>query len=75
MAYKIVYAIFYAMSLLPYRVMYCISDFFYLIIYYIVRYRKNVVRKNLTSSFPEKSEEEIIDIENTPSTTISLIAS
>ena len=35
MAYKIVYAIFYAMSLLPYRVMYCISDFFYLIIYYI----------------------------------------
>ena len=63
MAYKIVYAIFYAMSLLPYRVMYCISDFFYLIIYYIVRYRKNVVRKNLTTAFPDKDEKEIESIE------------
>lgn len=31
--------------------------------YYIVRYRRAVVRKNLTLSFPEKTEKEIICIE------------
>lgn len=49
--------------MLPYRVLYVIADFFYLIIYYVVGYRKRVVRKNLSKAFPEKSEEERKDIE------------
>ena len=63
MAYKIVYPIFYVLSLLPFRVLYGISDFFYLIMYHIVGYRKKVVRKNLSSSFPEKTPQELKEIE------------
>ncbi len=51
------------LSLLPYWVLYGISDFFYVILYYIVGYRKKVVRDNLTKSFPEKSTIEIVQIE------------
>lgn len=53
----------YLMSLLPFRILYCISDFLYYPIYYIARYRRKIVRKNLTKSFPEKSMDEIISIE------------
>ena len=61
--YKIVKALFYTVSLLPYRVLYAIADFFYLIIYYIVGYRKRVVKKNLAKAFPEKSDKERKEIE------------
>lgn len=61
--YKILYSIFYAISLLPYRVLYGFSDFLYLILYKVVGYRKKVVRKNLASSFPEKDEKELRRIE------------
>ena len=44
---------------LPFWVIYGMSDIFYVILYHIVRYRRNVVHKNLTLSFPEKSPEEI----------------
>lgn len=39
------------------------SDLLYIPLYYGVRYRRNIVRKNLVGSFPEKSQEEIIRIE------------
>lgn len=61
--YKIVKALFYTVSLLPYCVLYVIADFFYLIIYYIVGYRKRVVKKNLAKAFPEKSDKERKEIE------------
>lgn len=51
------------MSLLPMRVHYFLADILYVIVYHIVGYRKAVVRGNLTSSFPEKSLEEIKTIE------------
>lgn len=61
--YHIVYAAFYAFSRLPYKVLYFLSDIFYLITYYIVRYRRDIVRRNITTSFPEKTLEECISIE------------
>lgn len=39
------------------------SDIMYPVVYYIVRYRRKVVRKNLNNSFPEKSQKEIRRIE------------
>lgn len=51
------------LSRLPFGVLYAISDFIFVVLYYIVGYRKKVVRKNLSSSFPEKSEAELHDIE------------
>ena len=53
----------YLHSLLPLRVLYVFSDILYVLIYHIIGYRKNVVRNNLTTSFPEKSAEEIKTIE------------
>jgi KDO2-lipid IV(A) lauroyltransferase len=35
------------------------ADIFYVILYYVVRYRRDVVHGNLIHSFPEKSAEEI----------------
>lgn len=58
-----VYRIFYLISLLPLRVLYGFSDVLAYLAYYVVRYRRGVVRKNLTTSFPEKSPKEIIAIE------------
>ena len=57
------FGVWWLFSLLPLWVHYRISDCIYYIIYYIMRYRRGIVRKNLTESFPEKSEEEIVKIE------------
>jgi len=54
--YSIVYALFYLISLLPLRVLYILSDGIYGILYYIIGYRKKVVRQNLIIAFPEKSD-------------------
>ncbi len=51
------------LSHLPLRALYAISSVLYIAIYYIVGYRRQVVRTNLTQSFPEKSISEIIKIE------------
>ncbi len=56
-------AIIFILSLLPFWILYRISDFFYFLIYYVLSYRKKVVRTNLVNSFPEKSIEEIKKIE------------
>ncbi|MBO5705447.1 MAG: lysophospholipid acyltransferase family protein [Bacteroidaceae bacterium] len=48
---------------LPLEVLYLISNLAYYTIYYIIRYRRRLVRENLTCSFPEKSKEEIVRIE------------
>ena len=48
---------------LPLGVLYLLSDIAYPIIYYIIRYRRRLVRENLRCSFPEKSVEEILSIE------------
>ena len=44
---------------LPFWVIFRLADIFYVLIYYVVRYRRKVVHENLTKSFPEKSPEEI----------------
>ena len=62
MAYKIVYLIFRSLSCLPFRVLYVISDLIYVILCYVLRYRREVVEKNIRNSFPMKSEREIRDI-------------
>ena len=60
----LLYAIFYTFSLLPLRVHYLLSTMLYLLLRYVVRYRLKVVRRNLSTSFPEKSEQELRAIEN-----------
>lgn len=60
--YYVLSAFIYLISLLPWRVLYFISDCFYVVAYYIVGYRKKVVMKNLAIAFPQKSEKEHVKI-------------
>ena len=56
--YYIVYGLFYALSLLPLRILFLISDFAYFILYYVTGYRRELVASNLQIAFPEKTGEE-----------------
>lgn len=49
-------------SLLPFRLLYIVSDGLFILFYRIVGYRKTVVVTNLKNSFPEKSEQEIKEL-------------
>ena len=63
MVYGFVSGLWYLLSLLPFCIHYLFSDLVYLILYRMIGYRVKVVRQNLTTSFPEKSEAEIREIE------------
>lgn len=56
--YYLLYVPLYALSLLPLRVLYLVSDFACFIIYRVAGYRKAVVFGNLAIAFPEKTEQE-----------------
>lgn len=56
--YYLVYGLLYLVSLLPYRVLYMISDGIYLLLYHVIKYRRDVVMGNLQIAFPEKTEQE-----------------
>ncbi|GAC1302374.1 MAG: lysophospholipid acyltransferase family protein [Mucilaginibacter sp.] len=45
----------YLLSLLPFRVLYFISDILFFFLYYLTGYRRKVVKENLANAFPEKS--------------------
>jgi KDO2-lipid IV(A) lauroyltransferase len=49
--------------LLPVRFIYIFSDILTPFLYYVLRYRRKVVRENLRHSFPDKTQEEIKNIE------------
>jgi KDO2-lipid IV(A) lauroyltransferase len=56
---RILYTIFvYPISLLPLRVIYLFTDFFYLLLISLVPYRKKVIAGNIERSFPDKSPAE-----------------
>lgn len=50
-------------SMLPFRVLYAISDGLYWLLYRLFGYRRKVVSTNIRKSFPEKTAEECLAIE------------
>ncbi|MDP4131188.1 MAG: lysophospholipid acyltransferase family protein [Bacteroidota bacterium] len=52
----------YLLSVLPFSLLYLLSDLVYYLLYYVLGYRKRVVMQNLRNSFPEKTEKEILAI-------------
>ena len=60
--YIIIYPIIWLISILPFRLLYFVSDILYIFIYRIFGYRKSVVKSNLKLVFPEKSNKEISKI-------------
>ena len=58
LAFVVIYPILWVTSLLPFRLLYGVSDGLYFILYHLVGYRKKTVSENLKLVFPEKSEAE-----------------
>lgn len=52
------YGLLWGVSFLPLSVMYLITDLLFLILFFVVRYRRKVVDMNLQNAFPEKTREE-----------------
>ena len=59
LAYILIYPILWLVSILPFRLLYAVSDFLYILIYHVFGYRKKIVKENLKLIFPEKSDLEI----------------
>ena len=61
--YSLLSALLNLLAVLPLPILYIVSDFLYLIIYYVIGYRRKVVRENLLKAFAEKSDDERLVIE------------
>lgn len=59
LAYYLALPFIYGIALLPFPLLYLVSDLLYLLIHHVLGYRRKVVMENLRNSFPEKSEAEI----------------
>ncbi len=57
--FYLAYSFIWLITLLPLRVLYLLSDFIFLILFYLVGYRKKTVHQNLKNSLPDKSPQEI----------------
>ncbi|NEU09628.1 lysophospholipid acyltransferase family protein [Flavihumibacter sp. R14] len=60
--YFLLKLLLYIVSLLPFALIYMISDLLYITMYRVFGYRKKVVFENLRKSFPDKSEDDIKNI-------------
>ncbi len=57
--YFIALPFIYLLSLLPFPLFYGVCDLLFVVLYYVVGYRKGVTMQNLRNSFPDKSEKEL----------------
>lgn len=61
--YILAYPLLWLISILPFRVFYWLSDFVYFLVYYVLGYRKKVVRENLALTLPHLNDNERKKIE------------
>ena len=61
--YYPVYALLYCVSLLPFWILYGISDLVYILLYHVIGYRRKLVEYNLSVAFPDKPAAERKKIE------------
>jgi Kdo2-lipid IVA lauroyltransferase/acyltransferase len=62
LVYILVYPFLWLVSMLPFRLLYLVSDGVYVLLYHLIGYRKKTVTDNLRLVFPDKSEKEIAKI-------------
>jgi KDO2-lipid IV(A) lauroyltransferase len=63
LTFILAYPFLWLISILPYRLFYGFSDFLFFMLYHVIGYRKKVVRDNLKLTLPEKSDEELYQIQ------------
>lgn len=56
--YILVYPLWWVISILPMSVLYVLSDIFYFLSYYVIGYRRKVVKENLALALPNKTDKE-----------------
>lgn len=63
LVYILAYPLLWLISILPFRLFYLFSDFVYLLVYRVIRYRRKVVRDNLALTLPHlsKAERKVIE--------------
>ncbi|MFH6964981.1 lysophospholipid acyltransferase family protein [Flavobacterium plurextorum] len=61
--YILAYPLLWLISILPFRLFYLLSDCIFFLIYYVVGYRRKVVKANLALTLPHLSDEERKKIE------------
>lgn len=62
-AFLFIYSLLWCVSVLPFRLLYFISDIIYFILYKIIRYRVKTVRNNLKITLTHLTESERLEIE------------
>ncbi len=61
--YILTFPFLWMVSILPFRIFYWFSDFIYIIVYYVIGYRKKIVKANLVLTLPHLSDKERLIIE------------
>ena len=64
MRYRLYWAALHCASLLPFPILFFLADLVCPVVHHIVRYRLRVVRENLRSAFPDKTDKELRTIED-----------
>lgn len=64
LTYFFIWFLCYPLALLPLALLYALAAPLYLVLNYVVRYRRKVVLENLQNSFPEKDNREIRKLSN-----------
>ncbi len=59
LTFILVYPLIWFVSILPFRIIYFISDVLCFLLYHVIRYRRKVIQQNLQLVFPEKTPTEI----------------
>lgn len=62
-AFYLVYAFLWLISILPFPIFYFVSDCIFILIYYIIGYRKKTVRSNIQLTLPHLSKKEQLQVE------------
>ena len=63
LTYYLCLPLVYGIAWLPFPLLYALSDLCFVLVYHVMRYRRGVVRANLSNAFPEKDAAEIRKIE------------
>lgn len=63
LVYIIFYPVIFLTSILPFRVLYLLSDFVFVLVFHVFRYRRKVVVANLKLALPHLKDEERKEIE------------
>ena len=59
LSFAVIRVLIFLFGLIPFRVIYGLSDVIFILVFHLIRYRKRIVFKNLRNAFPEKPDVEI----------------